>query len=196
MPLCLMYGLAVLAPAFLSPLSPEMLKTHLHVDMCPNITAVTNASLSPSNSGYAMKAAKDSGNGMFSFLGALAAGCVADKVVHPLFLRGQRELNGICVRETPGGTEWGGGVSAGSGGIWRWSPVCGSHALPDMSRRYTDEQEGSHPHGLARRDDAVPGTCAHVRQRLLHSPVIAEVCSLPPRGPHLVAQRVHPEREA
>ncbi len=114
MPLCLMYGLAVLAPAFLSPLSPEMLKTHLHVDMCPNITAVTNASLSPSNSGYAMKAAKDSGNGVFSFLGALAAGFVADKVVlhllHLLLLRGQRELNGMCVRETTGGVEWRGDV--------------------------------------------------------------------------------------
>lgn len=56
------------------------MKTHMHVNMCPNITAVTNASLSPSNSGYALKAAKDSGNGVFSFLGALAAGCVADKV--------------------------------------------------------------------------------------------------------------------
>ena len=53
----------------------------MHVNMCPNITAVTNASLSPSNSGYALKAATDSGNGVFSFLGALAAGCVADKVM-------------------------------------------------------------------------------------------------------------------
>lgn len=62
------------------PLCALDAQTHLHVDMCPNITAVTNSSLSPSNSGYVLKAAKDSVNGMLSFVGALLVGSVADKV--------------------------------------------------------------------------------------------------------------------
>lgn len=82
-PIFVTYGLAVLAPAFISTLSPEMIKTHLHVSMCPNITAVTNLTLSPSNTGYALKGAKDSLNGLASFVGALAAGSVADKVRAP-----------------------------------------------------------------------------------------------------------------
>jgi hypothetical protein len=63
-PLFLIFGMAVLAYAFISPMMPMILKTNVHVDMCPNITAVTNSSLSPSNSGYALKAVKDSLNGV------------------------------------------------------------------------------------------------------------------------------------
>ena len=66
-PLFLMFGIAVLAYAFISPMMPMILKTHVHVDMCPNITAVTNSSLSPSNSGYVLKAAKDSLNGVLRY---------------------------------------------------------------------------------------------------------------------------------
>ena len=68
--------------AFLSPLSPEILKSPLHVSMCPNITAVTNLTSSNGGAvnGYALKAAKDSIGGICSFVGALLAGLFADKV--------------------------------------------------------------------------------------------------------------------
>ena len=81
-PLYIMFGCYTLPYAFLSPLSPEILKSPLRVNMCPNITAVTNISTSDGggDNGYALKAAKDSVGGVCSFVGALLAGFVADKV--------------------------------------------------------------------------------------------------------------------
>ena len=81
-PLYIMFGCYTLPYAFLSPLSPEILKCPLRVNMCPNITAVTNISTSDGggDNGYALKAAKDSVGGVCSFVGALLAGFVADKV--------------------------------------------------------------------------------------------------------------------
>ena len=86
MPLYVMFGCCTLPFAFLSSLSPEVLKTPLHVDMCPNITAAQAVFVNASghddgrDAGYALKAAKDSVGGICSFVGAIVAGMCADKV--------------------------------------------------------------------------------------------------------------------
>ncbi len=46
---------------------------------------------------------------------------------------------------------------------------------PDTGMLNADEQEGADFRGLDWRDDAVSSACTHVRQRLLHSPIIAQV---------------------
>ena len=79
-PLLLIFGLFALAPGFLSSMSPAIIKTDFHLDMCPNITAVTNSSLGTSNDGYKLKASKDSLNGVWSFIGAVFFGQVADSM--------------------------------------------------------------------------------------------------------------------
>lgn len=79
-PLFVLFGLYALAPGFLGPMIPEIIKTPLHESMCPNITAATNSSLSSANTGYRLKAEKDSLNGVLSFVGAVVFGSVADKM--------------------------------------------------------------------------------------------------------------------
>jgi hypothetical protein len=97
-PLYVMFGCVTLPYAFLSSLTPEVLKTPLHVNMCPNITAAHAISINVTShdggpdTGYALKAAKDSVGGICSFVGAIVAGMCADKVNGKVEVRGSAQV--------------------------------------------------------------------------------------------------------